>query len=418
MVVLAVLAIIPYIPFLSLPFISDDYLQVYLGRQYGPVSGWAALAWDPLYRCRATSLVLTYWTERWFGLSPVAFYSTTLVLHVLNTWLVFALGSWRRIGWKLSALAAAFFAVYDGHQEAVVWYSACHDLLVFFFGLAAVLLWVQWLQADSGPGRRVFYAAAVAAFIVALFSKESAVALVPVLGLLAWTEAGWRKALKASLAPAMLAAAYTVSIFLQQAGHLHFHDGTFSLLGPVWLTLPNSFARMFWIWGVAGLAAVHACGDWERWLPVVRAAAVWMALTLLPYSFLTYMPRVPSRHTYLASAAIGMIVAAGGISFAERIRSRARWAPALVACLVLVHECGYLWTRKYAQFVERAAPTEELIRYARSASGSLRVYHFPYGATLARLAVEVGMDRHDLTVIDADTPDQAFCYDCPQKGTN
>ena len=33
--------------------------------------------------------------------------------------------------------AAAFFAVHEGHQEAIVWYSAISELLVFFFGLGS-----------------------------------------------------------------------------------------------------------------------------------------------------------------------------------------------------------------------------------------------------------------------------------------
>jgi hypothetical protein len=34
---------------------------------------------------------------------------------------------------------------------------------------------------------------------------------------------------------------------------------------------------------------------------LLYGAATWIAITLLPYSFLTYMPQVPSRHVYLAS---------------------------------------------------------------------------------------------------------------------
>ncbi|MEO8130612.1 MAG: glycosyltransferase family 2 protein, partial [Bryobacteraceae bacterium] len=59
------LAFAAYARSLWLPFVSDDYVQIELGRQFGPVSGWGDLLHDALYRCRATSLILTYWTERW-----------------------------------------------------------------------------------------------------------------------------------------------------------------------------------------------------------------------------------------------------------------------------------------------------------------------------------------------------------------
>ena len=81
LIALAGLAILVYSPALSLPFIADDYVQIRLARDYGPVSGWSALAVDPLYRCRATSLVLTYWTERIFGLAPLAYNWSSLFLR-------------------------------------------------------------------------------------------------------------------------------------------------------------------------------------------------------------------------------------------------------------------------------------------------------------------------------------------------
>src|SRR6478672_6181535 len=70
---LAALAVLAYARSLALPLISDDYLQIALGRQYGPVTGWKAVAADALYRCRETSLILTWWTERLFGVNTTAF---------------------------------------------------------------------------------------------------------------------------------------------------------------------------------------------------------------------------------------------------------------------------------------------------------------------------------------------------------
>lgn len=138
--ILALLAILPYVVVLDQPLISDDYLQIALGRQYGPVSGWSALAGDALYRARATSLVVTYWTERLFGASPLPLYASAILLHVLNSWLVFALASRLGLGRRMGLCAAAFFAIYEGHQEAVMWYAALPELLVFTFSLVALIL--------------------------------------------------------------------------------------------------------------------------------------------------------------------------------------------------------------------------------------------------------------------------------------
>ena len=410
LLLLTVLSAIVYAPFLKLPLIADDYLQVQLGRLYGPLSGWPALIVDPLYRCRATSLVLTYGTERWFGSSPLVYNLSSLLLHILNTWLLLALlASLRGIGWKLAAIAAGFFAVYQGHQEAVVWYAATPELLVFLFGLSAVGLWVRWLRCGRALPRACWYAGALCCFVLALFSKESAVAFVPLLALLAWREAGRARALIATAPFAVLAVIYSVSIFMQRAGHQHFHDGTFSLQAPVWITLPNSFARLFWIWGLVSLLVLRIWRQWDRWWPVVRMAIVWIAVTLLPYSFLTYMPRVPSRHTYLASAALGLIVGAALLAFRERLPQATRWPVFAAAAVIIGHQCVYLWTKKYAQFVARAEPTEQLIRYARASPGPVRVHCFRYGTSLAQIVIEIGANKPASALVQVKEPEHAFC---------
>ena len=65
------LSMLAYSRSVQLPFIADDYAQIQLARDDGPASGWGALAADALYRCRATSLVLTYWTTLWLNRYPV-----------------------------------------------------------------------------------------------------------------------------------------------------------------------------------------------------------------------------------------------------------------------------------------------------------------------------------------------------------
>jgi hypothetical protein len=382
----AALCLLAYSQAMRLPLIADDYLQIQLGRDYGPTSGWAQLASDALYRCRATSLVLTYWTERLFGLSPLAFNASSLLLHVLNSWLVLALGYWRFVGWRVSTVAACFFAVYQGHQEAVIWYAALPELLVFFFALSSVWFWIAWLQRDTG--RVVCYGAALACYVLALLSKESAVAVVPLLALIVLVERTHWKARLALLAPfAALAVADFAMIYAARTNHLFFHDGTFSLHGPFWVVLPVSAGRLLWVWGCASLA-VLVFRRARQWMPLIAVAGVWIVITLLPYSFLTYMPRVPSRHTYFASAGLALIVAAGFLTLRECSRRRV-WVAGLLAGIVVSHQCIYLWTRKQRQFQERAAPTEALLRLARQHRGPLYVGCFPYDRSIAEATVEV-----------------------------
>jgi hypothetical protein len=326
---LVVLAIVAYVPAQLLPLIADDYVQINLGRKYGPMSAWSDLAGDALYRCRATSLVITYWTEKLFGFSPAAFNFSSLIIHVINVLLVAALGVWRPVGWRVSVMAAAFFAIAEGHQEAVMWYAALPELLVFAFVLSSFLAWVLWLKTE-GPRARYYYGALVL-FVLALLSKESAVCLVGLQALAIAVNTDRKRSHWLAVVPfAALSAVYFALAYVAKSNHLHFNDGTFALTAPFYLTLGNSLGRMLWIWGVIGLVALVALRRGES--KFLAIALIWAVVTLLPYSFLTYMPRVPSRHTYLASVSLAWLVAAGFLAVRSRWRSQP-WVAAACALL-------------------------------------------------------------------------------------
>jgi glycosyltransferase involved in cell wall biosynthesis len=389
MLLVAVLCALAYGRSLIIPFIADDYLQIQLARDYGPFSGWPSLARDVLYRCRATSLVLTYWTERLFGLDATAFSISSLALHIVNSWLVFALGSWHLIGWRVSAIAACYFAVCQQHQEAVIWYAALPELLVFFFAIVAFLCWVQWLQ----DARRAWkwFAGALISFLLALLSKESAVAVVALMAMATLIQDRGRLKRLPWLGPfAVLSGIYFALAFVARENHQHFNDGTFSLGASFLMVIARSTLRLFAIWPTLGLAALIFWRDW-KWKTLLQIAGAWIAIAFFPYSFLTYMPYVPSRHTYLASAGVALVIAAAALAFAERSRKRF-WAVWALATMLVTHHCVYLWTKKHQQFVERAAPTERLIQFAGKTDGAVYIRCFPYHKSIAELAVGLRID--------------------------
>jgi hypothetical protein len=386
------LSLMTYGRALRLPFISDDYIQIQLGRDYGPVAGWPALFHDALYRCRATSLVLTYWTERAFGLDPFAFNVSSLLLHIANSLLVFALGLWRPVGWKVSALAACFFAVSQRHQEAVIWYAAVPELLVFLFCLSSFLCWVHWLQSESHPVR--YYAGALGFFVLALLSKESAVAVAPLCVLAISVQPGRGLKDLGWTAPFFLVSGvYFGLAFGARDTHLHFNDGTFSLSAPFWVVLARSAGGLLWVWGIVALLAFPAWRS-RHWRVLLSVSAAWIILTLLPYSFLTYMPRVPSRHTYLASVGLSLIVAAWFITFREwSVNRKQGWITAVVAIGIALHQSGYVSTVKYDQYVLRAEPTEDLLRLARQSDEPIYAKCFPYSPVIGEFALKVSIPR-------------------------
>ena len=389
--IIGLMALLAYAPALSLPFIEDDYGNIGYTLDYG--------AFDPVFRARATShwLIAGLWNA--FGLAPAPFHAASLLLHILNCWLLYALvaraltGAGFRHATIVALFTASFFAVHEGHQEAVMWFSACNELLQFLFGAAALLLWLR--------GRTP---ASAACFALALVSKESAVIWLPLFLVLS---PDGRRALRRLAPHAVLAALAIAAIWATRAYSFRFSDGSFSLHAPFWITWPRSYARLLWPWGWAALAALAWFRETRLWKP----ALLWIGIALVPYSFLTYSTEIPSRQTYLAGAGLALLIGAALAHLDPHPRLLAA-----VAAIILVTNVTYLWTKKRGQFVERARPTEQLIRLARQTSGPIWVQCFPRNSFIAEEAVRIGAGRPRDTLVWSGPAARArgvtvtFCY--------
>src|SRR5215813_10302849 len=261
--VIAVLAIIAYFPTLTQPFISDDYPNIRLALVYGPISGWDALANDQTHRARAITVVIPYFIHHVFGLRPAAFYSVSILLHVLNCWLLFASGRWPVIGYKVSFWAAAFFAVYEGHAEAIMWFSGCSELLMFFFGFLSFLSWLIFLEKglEKETARLKWLALSFFFFLPALLSKESAVIFVALFALPLFFPKPRLRQAPYLLPHALICIPYVISIFMARAQSLRFHNQSFVLSAPFWVTWTNSYGRMLWFWGLSATISMFL---WSR----------------------------------------------------------------------------------------------------------------------------------------------------------
>ena len=407
LLILAGFCALAYAPALTLPLLEDDYGNLAQSQVYGPAAGFSALMHDPVFRLRATS----YWAMAplWqaFHLAPWVYHLASLSLHILNVWLVFGIAAaWPRMR-PAAFWAAAFFAVQEGHQEAVMWFSAINELLLFLFGGASLLC---WLVAARRGGRWGWQVLSAALFGLALLSKESAVALLP-LYLLTTPAGQWRRTLPRLTPHLALAALALASIAGSRVVSFRFADGSFSLHAPFWITWPRGMARMLWPWGWLAAAGIA----WFRKADVRRSgwlALAWMGISLVPYSFLTYSTQIPSRQTYLASAGLAFLV--GLALSAAALRSRGLLAGAAAA--MLLTNVGYLWVRKRAQFQARAEPTQQLIALARRTEGPIWVRCFPRNAYIAQEAVHMGAGRPPSILIWSEDearrrpPAAVFCY--------
>jgi Tfp pilus assembly protein PilF len=125
--------------------------------------------------------ISTFWLEwRVFNLHPFGYHADNLLLHALNTILLWVLlreltvpGAW---------IGAALFALHPVCVESVAWIAERKNTLSMCFYLLAALWYIRF---EKRP-RVLLYAASLAMFALALLAKASAVMLPCILLAIAW----------------------------------------------------------------------------------------------------------------------------------------------------------------------------------------------------------------------------------------
>ena len=369
LLVLALLIVASYFPALSGGFVWDDaaFAEEPAIRHWSGLGNiWFAPA-DITNEGHYWPLVYTsFWLEhKLWGLTPLGYHAVNLLLHLVNTVLVWRLlatlavpGAWA---------VAAVFAVHPLHVESVAWIMGRKDLLSALFCLGAVLAWMRF---SAAPTRRR-YGLALGLFAAALLSKSIAVTLPVALLIWHWwqrggvTAADWRR-----LAPFCvvglgitaadfafytgrepLALGYTAAErVLIAARALWFYAG--KLLWPVELAViyPRWEVRagdvVGWVCVAAALGAAVLL-----WLLRDRigrgpaAGAAFFAVTLSPvlgfvdYGYMQFS-FVADRYQYLAGLGVMALLIGGAAHGVHRLpaalRPGAVGAGALVAVLAVL----------------------------------------------------------------------------------
>ena len=109
-------------------------------------------------------------------LNPSGYHLHSILLHLINTLLVYFLVH-RLAGEKYAAfLSALLFGIHPMKTEAVCAISYRHDLLACFFVLVSFLCYL-WYSERAGLKRMFLYTASLVAFLLGVFAKESAIVL-------------------------------------------------------------------------------------------------------------------------------------------------------------------------------------------------------------------------------------------------
>jgi tetratricopeptide (TPR) repeat protein len=414
----------------------DDDLYVSANLHVNQGLSWDSVCWAFISVAASNWHPLTWLSHmadvEMFGIRPAAHHLTNVLLHTLNSVLLFLL-LWRAT-WQLwpAAFVAALFAWHPLHVESVAWISERKDLLSGFFGLLSLLAYVRYAQPDvpgSNPAsipdsRRLYYAGALISFSLALMCKPMLVTLPCVMLLLDYWplcrlnrhnpdgKAVRLRALVAEKIPffVLAAASCVVTVYSQRQGG--------SVVSSEWISPLQRgenalvaywmyFAKTFWPTRLAVLYP-HP-GSWPV-LIVIAASAFMMAVTgavlwqakrrpylavgwfwfigmLVPVIGLVQVGEqaYADRYTYLPL--IGLFIAVAWqakevMAATPRVLVPATGALALAACIVCTNHQLQFWRNG-----------ETLFRRALAVTKNNCVAHNNYGNLL--------MDAHNVEGAEA-----------------
>lgn len=158
-------------PLLFLNFSQDDFYCLLISRTkdikdffifFTPEHSFITSHYN-FYRPLSTQLYFGL-MQKIFGLNPFYFHLASLIVHVLNTFLVYKLAKEFTKNFKISLLAAFIFGINQSLAVSIGWASNSQELLVTTFILLGLLFFKK---------RRDF--TSLILFILALLSKETAI---------------------------------------------------------------------------------------------------------------------------------------------------------------------------------------------------------------------------------------------------
>ncbi len=368
---LGLLCLVIYLPAADGEFLWDDAVFTDAAPVSDP-SGLADIWFSPSSipnEGHYWPLVYTsFWLEHalWGFESSIPFHLTNILLHLVNTLLLW--GLLRRFSVPGAFATAAVFAVHPVHVEAVAWVIERKDVLSGLFYLTAAGAWFRFVER---PRKRT-YALSLGLFAAGLLSKSIVVTLPVALLIAQW----WRRGrILASdlrrLAPfALVAVVITLADLSYYAGRepvafdYSFVERSLLASRALWsyalkLLWPSPLPVIYPRWEVTAAdllgwaalvgAVAVAAALWfarERIGRGPLAGAALFAVTLSPVlGFVdnVYMEFsfVADRYQYLASIGLATALVAAGASFAAKrpgaVLVGSRWlAGAIVAALGLL----------------------------------------------------------------------------------
>src|SRR2546422_515638 len=368
---IALVTFAAFLPALQNQFVTWDDHENFLDNPHYRGLAWSHLRWMWTTH-RGHYIPLTWMTfgldYLLWGLNPVGYHLTSLLLHTANAVVFFflvrriltlALPSPSERGHALvvsAVFAALVFAIHPLRVESVAWVTERRDVLSGLFYLVTILMYLR--ACEGGARSRGWYWLSVAVFVCALLSKSMVVNLPVVLlildvyplrrlgGALGWWSEPARRIYVEKIPFVLLAAAASaIAVMAQSSVHAAISLAQLSVAGRLAI---STYGLSFYLWKMVApvnlsplyelpptvnpwappfivsygvvVAITAIVLAFRRRVPGLLAAWVAYVVVLLPVlGIFQSGPQIAAdRYTYLASLGWAILVSAGVLSHWRR----------------------------------------------------------------------------------------------------
>lgn len=397
LIVVLALTALAYVATLQFKFVYDDGSQI-VGNQliehwryvpyYFHMQVWAHLYFhEPGNYYRPIFMLWMRLNDALFGFHPFGWHLTTVLMHVLATFFVWKLA--RRLSGRadVALITALIFGLHPVHIEAVAWVSGVTEALFAILLISSLLWFLNW--RDGRPNARTY---SLLLYALAIFSKETAVLMMPLVFAYAWLyplseRPTFVKRFGSSLLPALPYFGVTLIYlyFRNLALNGLFHTVTpldritnlLTIPSVLWFYLKLLFVPVglsafydtpyvtspslhnFWLplLGVLVFAAALFYWWWKTRDRLIAFASVLLVLPLLPLMNLSVFVNgeiAHDRYLYTPSIGFALLVAIAIVKLGERIRmsdahaAEQAWGSLLIAALIAIVFLGLtIWQSLY-----------------------------------------------------------------------
>src|SRR5213594_321583 len=319
----ALFTLTAFLPTLQNQFVAWDDDKNFLDNPRYRGLGWAHLRWMFTAFHLGHYIPLTWVTfgmdHLLWGMEPVGYHLTSLLLHAVNAVLFFSLvrriltlalpsAAERDHALAVSAgFAALVFAIHPLRVESVAWVTERRDVLSGLFYLVTILVYLRACEGEE-RGRR-WYSLAVATFVLALLSKSMVVNLPIVLLILDvyplrrlggaigwWSEPARRVYIEKIPFVLLAAAASAIAVMAQSSVHAVASLAQLSVPGRVAI---STYGLSFYLWKMVvpvNLSPVYELrppvNPWAT--PFLLSYGVVLALTAIALALRRRVPGLPA----------------------------------------------------------------------------------------------------------------------------